>query len=185
MPQKDKTDLAQEGKDIVKKIDNLIESCKKAIAQGKVIHRHKEKLDWEKEWEEEWLKNLDNKLDLKNLKNYITHIGMGTAEAENYKHFGFKSCVYECANIPKWDKNKKYESYKKYYTRAKNGKASEGDIANLKSLYEEMNRYYGSAELFRVPPLPSNTTLIPQSLRDLLRKASKEFDNHLEKEQNK
>lgn len=185
MPQKSKTDLAQEGKDIVKKIDDLIESCKKEIAQGKAIHRRLKEADWRKKWEEEWLKKLDNKLDLKNLKNYITHDGMSRLEAENYKHFGFKSCVYECANIPNWDKNKKYESYKKYYNRAKNGKAYEGDLANLKSLYEEMNRYYGSTELFRVPSLPSNTTILPQSLRELLRNASKEFDKHLEKEQNK
>ncbi len=154
MPQKSKTDLAQEGKDIVKKIDNLIESCKKEIWQRELNHSEREQ-------------SINKSLDFKTLKG-------------KSGRFGFKTCIKNCLKLSY------YEAYKKYYTRAKNGKASKGDIEKLEYLYEKMQEIYGNTDtLFHVPLLPSNTTILPQSLRDLLRNASKEFDNHLEKEQNK
>lgn len=156
MHQKSKTDLAQEGKDIVKKIDDLIESCKKEIRLRKLNYSGRGQSD-----------SINKSLDFETLEG-------------KSGRFGFKTCIETCLKLSD------YEAYKKYYTRAKNGKASRGDIEKLEYLYEKMQEIYGNTDtLFRVPSLPSNTTILPQSLRALLRNASKEFDKHLEKEQNK
>jgi hypothetical protein len=156
MPQKGKTDLAQEGKNIVKRIDDLIESCKKEIRLRKLNYSGRGQSD-----------SINKSLDVKTLEG-------------KSGRFGFKTCIKTCLKLSD------YETYKKYYTRAKNGKASKGDIEKLEYLYEKMQEIYGNTDtLFHVPPLPSNTTILPQSLRNLLRKVSKEFDKQLEKEQNK
>lgn len=149
---------SESGKEVIEKIDALIELCKKEIRdrRKKVGNSGKAKNDAARDAD----CNPDALGELK--------IG---------ERFGFNYCVEKCVN------EKSVESYKAARKRILKGKGTDGDFEKMEDLYSAMQEKFGKADsLFMVNPLPENSTVLHGNLRALMRKASRLFDKEILKE---
>lgn len=149
---------SETGKEVLEKIDALIELCKKEIRD------RRKNADKSGKAKNDAARDADCNLDaLGNLK-------LG-------KRFGFNYCVEKCFG------ETYVESFKASKKRILRGAGSAGDVEKMEDLYDGMQKIFGNADsLFMVNPLPENSTILHPNLRRLMRKASRMFDGVILKE---
>lgn len=150
-------------KDIIKKIDNLIEACQEEIK------KEKRKSSDEKHRKE---KQFQMKQQCEALKKYVS----------SGKRFGFNSCVEDCFGQRSVEA---YKAIRKRITDPKK-KASQEDYKKMEQLYAEMQKRYKAPDSFyECSKLPSSTNLLSKPLMNLMDKISKHLDTQIQNSNNK